>query len=136
MELKSTGNLKAEFVLTENETRLTSFIDNFDCREELTVPEGIEVICSDAFEYFQSLKTVNFPRSLKVIENALFKAQRSGKMRINYAGTSDEFIALAKPIITEEYVPGTYDRYPYYSDAGASYRDVVSAFDTDVLLSF
>ena len=42
MELKSTGNLKAEFVLTENETRLTSFIDNFDCREELTVPEGYE----------------------------------------------------------------------------------------------
>ncbi|MBE6633354.1 MAG: hypothetical protein E7620_03305 [Ruminococcaceae bacterium] len=122
---KDTAVLERE----ENETVLESFLQN-DCEcAMLTVPNGIETIAPEAFARFPCLEQVKLPKSVRELGTDLFKRAGNCRIRIDYAGTSEAFIAMAKPTVTQEYVSGAYDHYPYYSDYGSGYREVVYAFD-------
>lgn len=113
----------------EHETELTSFYPLYCGCKTLTVPEGIETIAAGAFEYFSCVELLKLPKSVRELGTDLFKRTGDRPIRVDFAGTSDAFIAMAKPTVTQEYVPGAYDHYPYYSDHGSSYQEVVHAFD-------
>ncbi len=130
MKLNSYSFPKAFFVPEGQETRLCSFLEQDVNYTELTVPEGICQIDSDAFSHFPHLTVLRLPASVVELGEGLFRTQTK-PLQLFYAGTSQDFIALAAPSVTEEYVSGPYDHYPYYSDAGASTRTAIHAFDTD-----
>lgn len=93
----------------------------------LSLDAQIVELRSDAFANLCGLEELSLHRGVTVLGDALFSTFSA--MRIRYEGDSATFLALAAPSVTQEYVSGPYDHYPYYSDAGASYRDVVHAFD-------
>ena len=93
----------------------------------LSLDAQIVELRSDAFANLCGLEELSLHRGITVLGDALFSTFAT--MRIRYEGDSTAFLALAAPVITQEYVSGPYDHYPYYSDAGASYRDEVRAFD-------
>ena len=57
------------------------------------------------------------PKTITYIGDRIFKADYS-EVKIIYDGSSEDFQKIDYE--REIYIPGKYDRYPYYSDYGAS----------------
>lgn len=129
MKIEMINKNTARIFSEDGEVKLSCFGEENREVTVLFVAEGIEVIEEDSLRNFLYVLEINLPRSLKSLPDGLFSKLESNKIRVNYAGNSADFIALAKPTITQEYVPGSFDHYPYYSDYGATYRDVILAFD-------
>lgn len=88
--------------------------------ETITILEGAKKICNGAFKYCPNVKLIYLPKSITYIGDKIFKSDYS-EVKIIYDGTSDDFQKIDYK--REVYIPGKYDRYPYYSDYGASSDD-------------
>ena len=96
------------------------------------IPEGIEVIDKYTFAYMR-FHTYYFPKSLTELRNNLFSIEvnyYSDKIRIVYAGTSEEFKRIAAVRKEEVCESGGFDRYPYYS-GGSRWVTYYRCFDNE-----
>ena len=81
---------------------------------ELTIPEGIKELENGTLAGNVFYHTVRFPKSLKKLGFNLFGAY-TAHVKIIYAGSSAEFMRLAKVQKERVYETDGYDKYPYYS---------------------
>ena len=96
------------------------------------IPEGIEVIDKYTFSYMR-FHTYYFPKSLTELRNNLFSIEvnyYSDKIKIVYAGTSEEFKKIAAVRKEEVCESGGFDRYPYYS-GGSRWVTYYRCFDNE-----
>ena len=101
--------------MENNEKTVTMIGDNKV--EVIIIQEGAEIIEKSAFKYCPNLKEVYLPKSIKYIGDAIFKTEYS-EVKIIYEGSLEDFKKIDYE--REIYIPGKYDKYPYYSDYGAS----------------
>lgn len=74
-------------------------------------------IDNEAFRLCPNLKELYLPKSITYIGDRIFTTDYS-LVKIIYKGSSEEFQKIDYE--REIYIPGSYDRYPYYSSYGAS----------------
>ena len=92
------------------------------------IPEGIKVIDKYTFAYMK-FHTYYFPKSLEEVRDHLFSTEYySNKIRIVYAGTSEEFKVIAAVRKEEVCESDGFDRYPYYS-GGSRWVTYYRCFD-------
>lgn len=85
--------------------------------EIIIVEEGAKKIDNEAFRLCPNLKELYLPKSITYIGDRIFTTDYS-EVKIIYKGSSEEFQKIDYE--REMYIPGSYDRYPYYSSYGAS----------------
>lgn len=92
----------------------------FSNAHTIFVEDGFERIYERAFRGCEKLKTLHLPKSIRYLGSQIFQEKYS-EVKIVYAGSSDDFKKI--DLVREVYESGPYDRYPYYSDYGASYKE-------------
>lgn len=102
-------------VMEENEKNVSMI--GGDKVEVIIVSEGAESIDREAFRLCPNLKELHLPKSIKYLGDRIFKPDYS-EVKIIYEGSLEDFKKIDYE--REVYIPGPYDRYPYYSDYGAS----------------
>ena len=101
--------------MDENEKTVDMIGDNKV--ETIIIEEGAESIANEAFRLCPNLKKLYLPKTIKYIGDRIFKRDYS-EVQIYYDGSTEEFMKI--DFEREVYIPSKYDRYPYYSDYGAS----------------
>lgn len=85
--------------------------------EIIIIKEGAKKISNEAFRHCPNLKELHLPKSITFIGDRIFKTDYS-EVKIIYEGSLEDFKKIDYE--REIYIPGSYDRYPYYSSYGAS----------------
>ena len=91
--------------------------DYYPYVKEIVLASGITAICKGFFWGFNNLEKLYIPKTCTRLEKAILP-EKNGEIAITYEGSSEDFLKMGK--MQEVYVSGPYDRYPYYSDYGAS----------------
>ena len=99
----------------ENDTRIE--IVGGNNIEVIVIEEGIKKLEKGSLRFCPKLKEVHLPKSVTYLGDKLFQEKYS-EIKFIYEGTSEEFKQISYE--REIYIPGSYDRYPYYSSYGAS----------------
>ena len=92
----------------------------FSNAHTIYVEDGFDGICEHAFRGCGKLKTLHLPKSITYLGNEIFQEKYS-EVKIIYDGSSEDFKKIGA--VREVYESGPYDRYPYYSDYGASCKE-------------
>ena len=85
--------------------------------ETIIILEGAKKIEKEAFRLCPNLKELHLPKTITYIGDKIFKTDYS-EVKIIYDGSIEDFKKIDYE--RERYIPRKYDRYPYYSDFGAS----------------
>ncbi len=131
----NTYNLKK--VTFENNSELTAILNNaFECSglEKIELPETLEVISSYVFNANQSLREVNFPKSLKIIDTCAFQSCDLREVNIPASVTSIGWCIFDNNINLESIVveDGNANYYNGKNDDGTS--DGVLYSDTNLII--
>ena len=130
MQILNSNTSKITIKMDENEKTVDMIGDNKV--ETIIIEEGAESIANEAFRLCPNLKKLYLPKTIKYIGDRIFKRDYS-EVQIYYDGSTEEFMKI--DFEREVYIPSKYDRYPYYSDYGASseYQRFYRRYD-DVLM--
>lgn len=85
--------------------------------EVIIIEDGAKQIERESFRLCPNLKELHLPKSITYIGDRIFKTDYS-EVKIIYKGSQEDFMKI--DFEREKYIPSKYDRYPYYSDYGAS----------------
>lgn len=115
MQILNSNKSKITIKMDENEKTVDMIGGNKV--ETIIIEEGAESIANEAFRLCPNLKKLYLLKKIKYIGDRIFKSDYS-EVQIYYDGSTEEFMKI--DFEREVYIPSKYDRYPYYSDYGAS----------------
>lgn len=115
MKISNSTSHKITISMDDNETSVAMIYENKV--EVIIIKEGAKRIENEAFRHCPNLKELHLPKSITYIGDKIFKIDYS-EVKIFYEGSLEDFKKIDYE--REKYIPGSYDKYPYYSDFGAS----------------